>query len=1055
MKTISKLIFSTLLLMAGAMQGAWAQTTVTTADKLSEAVASSQTVTLGADITTASQGGRLDINNGKTVTIDLNGHTLTRQMTAADDGGQVIFVANGGSLTIKDSSTGGKITGGWAYQGGGIYVQEGGSLTITGGAITGNRADQKNGYYGFGGGVEVQSGGTMTMTGGTITGNTAGGAGNGVYQNQNVTFNIQGNPVVDELYLTEYSFVTLTGALTSGASIGLNAQKVDQTHLTLNYPNYHSGTAAETFFTSKNNFYTVCLRPDGEVVYGAKYIERAWNADSKSVTQEIKACANYTAINGNDTSDKGWLQLDNGWYVVTGNSAYKVLNIQGNDVHLIIPDDVTLTTTHVKLETGKKLTIYGQGNDTGKLVADNKDVFNKAAGIGGGDGTSCGTLIIHGGTITAQGGEFGAGIGSGNNSTYMAGHVNIYGGNVTAKGGLFGAGIGGGDYGDGAVVRIYGGTIDAKAYNSDNAHGAGIGGGRYANGIETYIYGGTVNARGSFEKGGAAIGGGNGLNHSGKGNGGHIEIHGGTVNASTYCNGAAIGCGYKGESAIIVITGGTIEAEAATAAAIGGGCGYNPTLHITISGGTITATSDQHGIGAGCGLFGGEYDYKGTLNITGGTIYAYGQKRAIGGANYNTVASSMALYNEAMVHHALNPSSNKTKSTANDRAMDCVTHRYVVIEPCDHSGATYTVSGITSTDTHTKHCNYCATAFSPETHTFSEGKCTVCGVEQNTFTVTVNIPANNGATDGVYEARTYQMVPGTKFKLPASPVTFSDRVFAGWILGEVTNGTYRETYGDDLHAEGEEYTITEDVTFSARYRYVYIHLADNADNSEALYKYTGITATLVNLVGRTLYKDGSWNTLCLPFSLSSFDGTPLAGATVKTLSSASFADGTLTLNFSDDLTSIEAGKPYIVKWAAAADVKDPAFGRVTISATLSDVETEAVTFKGVFSPCSFSGEDKSVLYLGADNKLYYPNAAMTIGSCRAYFQLNGLTAGELAAGVKAIQLNFGDGETTAIDLIPSDKDADGSWYTIDGRALNAQPTLRGLYIHNGRKVMVK
>lgn len=38
---------------------------------------------------------------------------------------------------------------------------------------------------------------------------------------------------------------------------------------------------------------------------------------------------------------------------------------------------------------------------------------------------------------------------------------------------------------------------------------------------------------------------------------------------------------------------------------------------------------------------------------------------------------------------------------------------------------------------------------------------------------------------------------------------------------------------------------------------------------------------------------------------------------------------------------------------------------------------------------------------------------------------------------------------------PSDKDADGSWYTIDGRALNAQPTLRGLYINNGRKVMVK
>ena len=70
----------------------------------------------------------------------------------------------------------------------------------------------------------------------------------------------------------------------------------------------------------------------------------------------------------------------------------------------------------------------------------------------------------------------------------------------------------------------------------------------------------------------------------------------------------------------------------------------------------------------------------------------------------------------------------------------------------------------------------------------------------------------------------------------------------------------------------------------------------------------------VMLVRRTLYRDGTWNTLCLPFGVTNLSGTPLEGATVKTLGSTDLSDdGTLTLNFTD-ATGIEAGKPYILKW---------------------------------------------------------------------------------------------------------------------------------------------
>ena len=102
MKTFGKQLVGILLaMMAGAAQGIWAQVTIDDGG----------TLTLNEDLTLNT--GRIDIN-GITFTIDLNGHKLTRPMTAAADGGQVIAVLNGGNLTIIDSSgnNSGQITGG-------------------------------------------------------------------------------------------------------------------------------------------------------------------------------------------------------------------------------------------------------------------------------------------------------------------------------------------------------------------------------------------------------------------------------------------------------------------------------------------------------------------------------------------------------------------------------------------------------------------------------------------------------------------------------------------------------------------------------------------------------------------------------------------------------------------------------------------------------------------------------------------------------------------------------------------------------------------------------
>ena len=79
---------------------------------------------------------------------------------------------------------------------------------------------------------------------------------------------------------------------------------------------------------------------------------------------------------------------------------------------------------------------------------------------------------------------------------------------------------------------------------------------------------------------------------------------------------------------------------------------------------------------------------------------------------------------------------------------------------------------------------------------------------------------------------------------------------------------------------------------------------------------------------------------------------------------------------------------------------------------------------------------------------------MTIGAFRAYFQLaDGITAGDPASGIRSFVLNFGD-DTSGI----TEAEANASfqdWFSLDGRRLSGKPRQKGLYLHNGRKVMVK
>ena len=228
-------------------------------------------------------------------------------------------------------------------------------------------------------------------------------------------------------------------------------------------------------------------------------------------------------------------------------------------------------------------------------------------------------------------------------------------------------------------------------------------------------------------------------------------------------------------------------------------------------------------------------------------------------------------------------------------------------------------------------------------------------------------------------------------------------------------------------------------------------LADNADNNNAIndvISHYGRKAD-VTLSGRTLTAN-NWNTLCLPFNLSSAQIASIFGngTKVKTLSSYSSNTTTVTVSFADAAT-IEAGKPYIIK--PTNTVENPVFADVTIDNTMNDVTVGGATFKGTYGPVVLPANNKRRLFL-ANNTLWYPTAELTVRTCRAYFELTNEVPE--TAGAPSIVIEYG--EATSLTPAPSPTgEGSGYWYTLDGRKLNGKPTQKGMYVKNGRKVVVK
>lgn len=151
-----------------------------------------------------------------------------------------------------------------------------------------------------------------------------------------------------------------------------------------------------------------------------------------------------------------------------------------------------LNSSGIEVKAGAVLTINGTG-----ILSFRGN--GEGAGIDVGNNDGSGTVNIVRGTVSANGGYNGAGIGSGANESY-SGNINISGRNtiVNAQGGSYGAGIGTGYQAHNSTINISGGKVYAQSSGT-----VGIGAGFSAMNVAININGGIISAIGN----GADIGG--------------------------------------------------------------------------------------------------------------------------------------------------------------------------------------------------------------------------------------------------------------------------------------------------------------------------------------------------------------------------------------------------------------------------------------------------------------------------------------------------------------------------------------------------------------------
>ena len=245
----------------------------------------------------------------------------------------------------------------------------------------------------------------------------------------------------------------------------------------------------------------------------------------------------------------------------------------------------------------------------------------------------------------------------------------------------------------------------------------------------------------------------------------------------------------------------------------------------------------------------------------------------------------------------------------------------------------------------------------------------------------------------------------------------------------------------------------------------------DGDDLSALLPYAGKTCTVTYTRSFTA---GKPSTVCLPFAY-----TPQGEEKFYSFTGINEDDGNYTADMTEVVSPLVANTPYLFMPTGDADFS----GTYAIPASIEAGQTTRGdwTFKGTYSTIKWTTEPTGIYGFSAQDA----NAGITQGQfvkvgsyvrikpMRCYLEYkNGgenyagapgmnraASAGELLPETIGVRLISANGEVTAIGTLHTrtgevsfDSEA---WYTLDGKRLNAKPNTKGIYVNNGKKVVIK
>ena len=215
-------------------------------------------------------------------------------------------------------------------------------------------------------------------------------------------------------------------------------------------------------------------------------------------------------------------------------------------------------------------------------------------------------------------------------------------------------------------------------------------------------------------------------------------------------------------------------------------------------------------------------------------------------------------------------------------------------------------------------------------------------------------------------------------------------------------------------------------------------------------KFTATQATYSRLV------TNDWGTIVLPFKYQQASNATVSFYHLKEVTGTDTSKQLVLIPINpDEDGNASAYTPVFFKRASESvneitvtgnNVKVKAstepMSRTTGSWTLKGAMTE--TLKIDVTTDAWAG--KNVYYI-SNNQFWHATGKVNIKPFRAYLE-------SAESESSAIGLMVDDGETTGSPSLTLPQ-GEGSWYTLDGRLLNGRPTAKGIYIHNGRKEVVR